>query len=957
MADAPRDATTLPPRTIAYDGEAPATDQLLPDHAGRIALQGELARGGMGAVLRGHDPALRRDVAVKILLPSHAARPDLVRRFVEEAQVAGQLQHPGVVPVYDLGAFADGRPYFAMKLVQGRTLAQLLAERPNPAHDLSRFLKIFEAVCQAVAFAHSHRIIHRDLKPLNIMVGAFGEVQVMDWGIAKVLGAANEDVPTGKREAVSTAGSADSSLTAAGSTLGTLAYMPPEQAAGEPVDERADVFGLGSVLCEILTGQPPYVGSQEVVLWHSLNGDLAEAHRRLGECSAGAELIALARRCLAAKRDERPGNAAEVAAAVGQYLSSVQERLQQAMIERAAAEAKAAEERKRRQTQLTLAGVVLAALLGAGGIGFWIYRDRATQRADANQRVDAAVQKARLLESQGQPKAAFETARQARELANDPRVDSELRNGVVGMSDMLSLAAEKAENDQLLMERLQDASDIAESGIAPVVGNAQMRRIYLGYHYEFIFRDWGADLKMRNPAELLPEMHSRPLPVRKQMAASLDQWALVVRLSAMPDWPVEYRRRITALAAGVDPDREPIHDELRMLHDRNGGAANAPPLIDRLHSLAERANPLATKPETLVLLALELQAAGDSERALDVLRGAARVRPGEVLLHERLAHLLLEMNPPRRGEAIDQLRIARALRPRLAARLAMVLVESGQLDEAMSLCRAAELSRPDPEVPYMRAGEVLLNRGRANQAMTFLEAARHRAPKSRPVCFQVATAYEQLGRFSKAESEYRAIPNLPPVTTPQGKPSASLDRLNESLIANSRQGVARCRQAATLESRLPAILSGKEKAPIRDRLALARISLNRTNWNDAVALYATAFAEDPALLTPVNSLRYNAACAAVLAATAVEGRDTDDSEKLRRQALAWLQGELAALKQLLDAGQPARVAEAVRLLRHWQTDEDLNAVRGEAELRRYPSAERDQWIALWAEVDASLKNR
>jgi serine/threonine protein kinase len=153
----------------------------------RYQLFGEIARGGMGAILRGRDPDLGRELAVKVLLEGHQGKPDLIRRFVEEAQITGQLQHPGLVPVYELGAFADRRPFFAMKLVKGRTLAALLHERTDPGEDLPRFLGIFEQVAQTVAYAHARGVIHRDLKPSNVMVGSFGEVQVMDWGLAKVL--------------------------------------------------------------------------------------------------------------------------------------------------------------------------------------------------------------------------------------------------------------------------------------------------------------------------------------------------------------------------------------------------------------------------------------------------------------------------------------------------------------------------------------------------------------------------------------------------------------------------------------------------------------------------------------------------------------------------------------------------------------------------------------------------
>jgi eukaryotic-like serine/threonine-protein kinase len=146
----------------------------------------EIARGGMGSVLRGRDVDLGRDLAFKVLLDQHHDRSDLVDRFVEEAQICGQLQHPGVVSVHELGTLADHRPFFAMKLVKGQTPAALLADR-GAEPDLPRFLSIFEAVCQTMAYAHSRGVIHRDLKPSNAMVGSFGEVQVLDWDLTKVL--------------------------------------------------------------------------------------------------------------------------------------------------------------------------------------------------------------------------------------------------------------------------------------------------------------------------------------------------------------------------------------------------------------------------------------------------------------------------------------------------------------------------------------------------------------------------------------------------------------------------------------------------------------------------------------------------------------------------------------------------------------------------------------------------
>src|SRR5262249_25821520 len=151
----------------------------------RYQVFGEVARGGTGVVLKGRDPELGRELALKVLRSELAGRPAAIQRFVEEAQVGGQLQHPGVVPVYDLGRLADGRPYFAMKFVKGSTLAELLAGRPGPAAGRGGLLQVFLKVCEAVAYAHSKGVIHRDLKPANVMVGNYGEVLVMDWGLAK----------------------------------------------------------------------------------------------------------------------------------------------------------------------------------------------------------------------------------------------------------------------------------------------------------------------------------------------------------------------------------------------------------------------------------------------------------------------------------------------------------------------------------------------------------------------------------------------------------------------------------------------------------------------------------------------------------------------------------------------------------------------------------------------------
>ena len=364
------------------------------DRSTRLQLLGEIARGGMGAVFKGRDTDIGRDLAVKVLLESHREKPDLVRRFIEEAQIGGQLQHPGIVPIYELGAFAEGRPYFAMKLVKGRTLSSLLADRPDPAIDLPRYLSIFEAVCQTIAYAHTRGVIHRDLKPSNIMVGSFGEVQVMDWGLAKVLpqGGAIDDAGAGKskdRDTVIATGrsgsDADADRSQPGSVMGTPSYMAPEQARGEVdlLDERCDVFALGSILCELLTGEPAFTGrSSGEIHRKASRGELDDARDRLLACGADAELIALAIACLAPERLDRPRHADDIAVRIIAHRTGVEERLRRAEVGRAEDNARAEEATKRARVErhrlrLTVALSASVFVLIALGTGSWGYIARA----------------------------------------------------------------------------------------------------------------------------------------------------------------------------------------------------------------------------------------------------------------------------------------------------------------------------------------------------------------------------------------------------------------------------------------------------------------------------------------------------------------------------------------------------------------------------------------------------
>ncbi len=228
----------------------------LPDLSGtRYELRELIARGGMGVVYAAEDEKLNRRVALKIL-DTADANAELTARLIREARILAQLEHPGIVPVHDVGTLSDGRVFYTMKFVEGLRLDKYLEQISS----LPQRLRLFLRICDAVAFAHARGVLHRDLKPANIMVGSFGEVLVMDWGLAKIL---QESAPA--EETVFLSAKADSAanestkstvVTGHGTVLGTPGYMSPEQARGEveSVNERSDIFSLGALLKFVAAG-------------------------------------------------------------------------------------------------------------------------------------------------------------------------------------------------------------------------------------------------------------------------------------------------------------------------------------------------------------------------------------------------------------------------------------------------------------------------------------------------------------------------------------------------------------------------------------------------------------------------------------------------------------------------------------------------------------------------------
>jgi len=284
--------------------ESPARAPYVVKHIidSRYARKSFHASGGMGTVWLAQDTRIGRDVALKELRVHEAADAPVATRFLREARITGQLEHPGVVPVYDLGRDpATGRPYYTMRFVRGRSLTEAAEtfhqnrrSGGNDPLELVRLLTAFVSVCNTIAYAHSHGVIHRDLKGDNIILGDFGEVIVLDWGVAKRLDGSDEDIDAISRVdpfAVPAAGK-----TMMGQVLGTPAYMSPEQAAGrlDLVGPATDIFGLGAILYEILTGVPPFSGETAVeVISNAQRGEFDRPSEHWPDVPAGLEAACL----------------------------------------------------------------------------------------------------------------------------------------------------------------------------------------------------------------------------------------------------------------------------------------------------------------------------------------------------------------------------------------------------------------------------------------------------------------------------------------------------------------------------------------------------------------------------------------------------------------------------------------------------------------------------------------
>ena len=792
-------------RTTDHVAAAGSTDQShsaadapgggLPALPGYRVLR-EIARGGMGRVLAARDLTLDRDIALKVLLPG--ANP---ARFVRESKITARLPHPGIPPVHALGTLADGSPFLAMKLIAGQTLAVEIKTADRP-----RLLQVFTQVCQAVGFAHSKGVVHRDLKPANVMVGAFGEVQVMDWGLAKDVtspdrrdepgSSAASAVPIADTDPAQTtdhkaAGESTDDQTQAGTILGTPAYMAPEQARGEACAARSDVFALGGILCAILTGQAPYSGKSAVeMIRRAAAADLAEAYVRLDGCGADAELVTLCRRCLSANPADRPADGQAVADGMTAYLNGAQERLQTAQRERAVAVAREAEQRKRRKVQLALAAVVMALLLGGGAFAWWrnaqlqaghdrdtrtdeavaVHLDQAKEalRVEDAARVEVALEAAKKRSAEG---GAEKHAERLARLKTDLNLLRDLQpiDQYAGVSPRMRVEEAAPRTRQALARFFgadPDVVSVDEAAArlsASVVGERVLwtldRLLWqektVGVHAllrqldDDRYRNDVRDAVLAADRKRLRELVGQK-PALEQSAGFA---AFLGEIGELVDVPVQRRRQLLQVAVS----RQPNHlDLLIVMGDtysrRDPRDADARLRWNQAAVAAAPGNHWAYLTLGITLCDQKR----DYDGAIACFEKAIAINPRDALAHSNKGIALDQKG--QRDDAIACYRTAVELAPEFGSAhrsLGDALRRKGQLDEAIEHCRKAVELEPSGFRANTSLAVALSDKGKVAEAIKHFRKATELEPKNGKAHANLATALGLMRQMDEAITHLR----------------------------------------------------------------------------------------------------------------------------------------------------------------------------------------------------------
>lgn len=887
----------------------------LPPVSDRFHIRDELSRGGMGVVFFAYDTELEREVAVKVLQKDYLHRPDIVRRFLQEAKVCGKMQHPGTPPVYACGTLNDGRPFIAMKLVRGDTLSSIL-KRPRAETTQAWLFTIFKRICETIAYAHSLGIIHRDLKPDNVMVSQFGDVQVMDWGLAKTLSEELSDEPPEGDDLVESFtnaerisnGSGSGFTTRAGLVMGTPAYMPPEQMRGERAP-TIDVFQLGAILCEILTGRPPYHSESPIDVYSmARNGELKDALDRLELAESDPELIDIARKCLEISPADRFADAGELVSEVVAYLNSVRTRLQELELAAARTETRIAEERKRRWIVAGLSSVMAVALIGSLTGLSWAMILRAQNAEDAAAHARELAANAEEIASQteelarvesmerrrrGQIEARFNTA-----LLEATRLVERAKAGPLHLREPWDDARAAIARTEALVELNPEIQSL-KPALDELKGSFQSTEAELKIALDVTqsrdatfedpeFVPWGDTRPKLSKLDRVvsdngfhPDSHadepvivdrirSLPWAIRDQLIGAMDEWYLTADDA--------HRETFTEILQQSDPD--PLRKKWRVAFTQGDEAA--------LEELFTNRVVIQLPGRSLVNFIRSLEDTHiDVNRRIDFLQRLQSVHANDAWYNYLLADLLQANN--RVAESIPYYQAFVVARPNHRAHvfLAYALLRQQSYAEAVAHLRSALRERPATKSYRSLLIYALMQSGRYEEAVAFCEESLRLNLENTFARLALGAAHLQLGEYEESIGQLR-------------------------------------------------ILTGNVPAEMSWQVSLLMAEVLREDGQTREALQvfeAIDFDKNPLL----SGLFTEALCKFAVESLQFSHQETDQADHWGERARQWLQ--ICLTVQDFDP-------------RGWDAIPTLAAMRQSDVLVELTDAERSKWDKLWNRADA-----
>jgi serine/threonine protein kinase/tetratricopeptide (TPR) repeat protein len=933
---------------------------------GPYTLLHQIGAGGMGAVwMAEQTEPVRRLVALKVIKAGMDSAP-VVARFEAERQALALMDHPHIARVFDGGTTASGRPFFVMELVKGTPITKYCDE-----HRLSprERLELFVPVCQALQHAHQKGIIHRDIKPSNVLVAPCDGkpmVKVIDFGVAKA---------AGQRLTERTL------VTVFGMVVGTLEYMSPEQAelTNPDIDTRSDVYSLGVLLYELLTGSTPLTKQRlkETPLPELLRlireEEPPRPSTRLSTTAAAPSVAAnrgldpkrlsalvrgeldwIVMKALEKDRNRRYESASAFAADVQRYLDdepvlacppSAWYRLRKFV--------------RRHKTALTVAGLILFVVAALGGGVGWVVRDRWARQARIANDLELVLERADLLQGQGKLAEARAEMNWAEKLADEVPPDPARDKRLAALKERLDAEA----RDQDFMARFEDIRlrvqsqvDVGESRFIDDGGYRETREA---------LRQYGIAIGDMAPAQAAARIRERPGPVRRSLIAALNECFYAPKADS------QTRRW---LLAALDADDDAWRVQIRKAGD--GGDWKV--LVQLTREVDVRKQP----PSFLLLVAWHFPTALKSHR-LELLRRTQRAYPDDWWANYGLALGLQENGRP--GEAARYYTGALALRPNnpgLYLNRGQALRGVGEVDAAIEDYQQCLALAPRYAEAHYCLGLALYAKGRVAEAVAEYREAICLKGHHAELHYNLGLALCLMDQLDDAIAAYRqaigikkdyaeAHCNLGEALRRQGEFRKALEELRRGHELGSKkpgwpyptaQWVRQCERLVELDERLPGFLEGKTTpANPNERIELAEVcALKRLN-RAAVRLYEDAFAAEPRLADdPRTGHRHEAARAAARAGCGA-GQDTDkldgkERARLRGQALDWLRADLDGWRRLIIKGQDKTRAAAVvtEVLRYWLADASFASVRGREALAKLPEAERQPWQKLWDDVAHTL---